>query len=434
MTYGNCLNGFSHDGDSKDDDSTSDITLKDIFTSITGLRGEVSTLKADVSMRFNKLEGNLTSLKDDVSTRFNKLEGNLTSLKDGLTTLRGYVSQRFSKVDGNLTALRKQVSNTDNTVSILLESVAGSQVRKSMGPDFSKQYTCEKLDDLTYFVRGLEQVLPTSRILSKQHVIDCWTGTLKEQLPEFYFDLVTLLSENDLNISSFGLLGQGYRDLTEDLTALRYNLTEIRSVLEKRGRKFRTELMIVDRLRWYADHKAAGDSVEALLCDRNGPGLAMFIWAVGKKCNESKPWFLPTLEFDMIGEVAVSSNNSDDMHVAVNSSNKTININVRCGEVKTTLDKRSKRNARLQLTKRLPVVKEVVNDFVRLSKIQMEGLCFYFKGQDAAVSGNQVATVGAEQLNLKYSKLQLRASADGFFTESVTDDDEDHQLDFGSSD
>ena len=247
-------------------------------------------------------------------------------------------------------SLQRKLDRTTNAVSNLLEYVSRARIKNRFGLDFVPQYVVEDIPGLMRFV---SKVGPASEEV-REKFINSALCLIEENLNDFTADLVTKCG---LPVEPAPFVDG---KLSDDIVGA---LAHFRTQLASRQNFYRNEIKVVDKLKWYFMNHTTGNPKRILLTSEKGPGLPVFIWAVGNKFGET--WFQPDLEFDCEGQIFTSRTKVAPKDI--------INCAISCGEIKTTLTKKAKRKSKQQLGIRLNVIKTVLEHTFSFDAFSLRG-------------------------------------------------------------
>ena len=304
---------------------------------------------------------------------------NEPSLGDVMKKLNNMENNMATKAD--LANIKADLASTINVVSSLLESVSRAKIRNQLGSEFPKSFMVRSIPDLLHFV--YKSGFLTEEV--REHFLTAAINPLEQMVEKFIGDLA---ARGQYKGSPLFESGKECPDICT-------KLSEIKVGLERKKRSNRKALEIVQQLEKY--FPASPANRHKLLRSAGGPGLALFIWSVGKRSN--KVWFQPNLEFDCEGQILKtkvrSKGDSDIDHFTVS-----------VGEIKTTLNKAAKDKAEGQLTMRLMVIKEVLAMAISANSFTLRGFCFFLKNggsRDTLIMSKSVLT---EDIEVKFVKLE----------------------------
>mmetsp|Transcript_10295 Transcript_10295/g.21972 ORF Transcript_10295/g.21972 Transcript_10295/m.21972 type:complete len:339 (-) Transcript_10295:105-1121(-) len=301
-------------------------------------------------------------------------------------------------------SLSLKQDRTTNVVSNLLEYVSRARIKNRFGLDFVPQYVVEDIPSLMRFV---SKVGPASEDVREKFINNALC-LIEEKLNAFIADLVTK--------RGFPLDPAPFVDgkLSDDIVGA---LAHFRTQLASRQNAYRNEIKVVDKLKWFFMNHETGKPKRILLTSEQGPGLPVFIWAVGNKFGEK--WFQPDLEFDCEGQIFTSRTKV--------APRDTINCAISCGEIKTTLTKNARKKSKQQLGIRLHVIKAVLEHTFSFDTFSLRGYTFY---ANEGASFNEVQKGGSSLLeqSMEVTFIPLRNSGNDSFDDDEDDSNEDDSV------
>ena len=305
------------------------------------------------------------------------------------------VMNKLNNMEEKLNKTKADLARNNNVVSSLLEFVSRAKIRNQLGSEFSKYFMVRSIPDLLHFVHKSGYLTEEVR----EHFLTTAINPLEQMIEKFIGDLA---ARGQYKGSPLFESGKECPDICT-------KLSEIKVGLERQKRSNRKALEVVEQLEKY--FPATPANRHKLLRSARGPGLALFIWSVGKRSN--KVWFQPNLEFDCEGQILKAKLRSK-------GDSEIDHFTVSVGEIKTTLNKAAKDKAEGQLTMRLMVIKEVLAMAISANSFTLRGFCFFLKNggsRDTLIMSKSVLT---EDIEVKFVKL---GSYGDESMEDETDDD-----------
>ena len=282
-----------------------------------------------------------------------------------------------------------------------------------MGAEFVQSFLVRDVTDLFHFVR---KIVPVTDKLREEFISNT-IGLLEDALEAFLEDLAQ---------SCGYVLKSHIFENGEPSSQLKLELNKLSDHLARKANKYKNEIKIVQQLHWFFDNYSANANKRFLLTSPEGPGLAVFIWNVGKGNNLK--WFRAVLEFDCEGQIFAT-------RTRVAEKQTRVNCVISCGEIKVTLSDKSKKKAKSQLSLRLNVIKAVLERCQHFDGFTLRGFCFYLKnGHDPILELQKLKLQQHEETSAQLAGLEITFVPLRTVGQDSFDDDEEEELSAESAD